>query len=57
LQLTAIFEAWHFGDGNYQPRDKNRLVNLSFEVEEDVFSKCATPQLRDIAVYLDKPGP
>jgi hypothetical protein len=38
LQLTAIFETWHIGDGNYPELEKGQLVNLSFEIEPDVLS-------------------
>jgi hypothetical protein len=43
LRLTAIFETWHFGDGNYPPLAKDELVNLSFEIQPDAMSKCAPP--------------
>ncbi|HWS53171.1 MAG TPA: hypothetical protein VN228_03560 [Pyrinomonadaceae bacterium] len=33
MNLTAIFESWHVGDGNYPPLRKGQLVNLSFELE------------------------
>ena len=33
MKLSAIFESWHIGDGNYPPLHKGQLVNLSFEVE------------------------
>ncbi len=33
LELTAVFESWHIGDGNYPPFHKGMLVNLSFQVE------------------------
>jgi hypothetical protein len=33
MNLTAIFESWHIGDGNYPPFDEGQLVNLSFELE------------------------
>ena len=33
MKLTAIFESWHIGDGNYPPLSKGQLVNLSFELE------------------------
>jgi hypothetical protein len=33
VQLTAVFETWHIGDGNYPPLHKGQLVNLSFELE------------------------
>lgn len=38
LQLTAIFETWHLGDGNYPALEKGQLVNLSFEIEADFLS-------------------
>ena len=33
MQLTAVFESWHIGDGNYPPLDVGQLVRLSFELE------------------------
>lgn len=33
MQLTAIFESWHIGDGNYPPFRCGMEVNLSFEIE------------------------
>ena len=33
MNLTAVFESWHIGDGNYPPLSKGELVNLSFEFE------------------------
>ena len=33
MDLTAIFESWHIGDGNYPPLRKGEVVNLSFELE------------------------
>ena len=33
MKLTAIFEEWHLGDGNYPPLNKGQLVNLSFEIQ------------------------
>lgn len=41
MQLTAIFETWHLGDGNYPPLHKGQLVNLSFEFEPYSLSKSA----------------
>jgi hypothetical protein len=35
MELFAVFETWHIGDGNYPPLSKGQLVNLSFEVEPD----------------------
>jgi hypothetical protein len=31
MELFAVFETWHLGDGNYPPLKKGELVNLSFE--------------------------
>ena len=39
MQLTAVFETWHIGDGNYPPLRKGQLVNLSFELEPHSLSK------------------
>lgn len=33
MNLTAVFESWHIGDGNYPPLRKGQAVNLSFELE------------------------
>lgn|SRR5579864_521497 len=44
MRLTAVFETWHIGDGNYPPLHKGRLVNLSFELEPHSLSKCSIPQ-------------
>jgi hypothetical protein len=33
VQLTAVFESWHIGDGNYPPLHRGQLVRLSFELE------------------------
>jgi hypothetical protein len=33
LRLTAVFESWHIGDGNYPPLKVGQAVNLSFQVE------------------------
>ena len=32
MELTAIFESWHIGDGNYPPLEHEQLVRLSFEL-------------------------
>ena len=32
MKLTAIFETWHIGDGNYPPLNRGQQVNLSFEM-------------------------
>jgi len=41
MELTAIFENWHIGDGNYPPLCKGELVNLSFELEPRTLDKAA----------------
>jgi hypothetical protein len=33
MRLTAVFESWHIGDGNYPPLKNGQSVNLSFQVE------------------------
>lgn len=33
MKLTAVFENWHIGDGNYPPLHRGQLVSLSFELE------------------------
>jgi hypothetical protein len=35
MELFAVFETWHLGDGNYPPLKKGQLVNLSFEVDPE----------------------
>ncbi len=35
MQLTAVFESWHIGDGNYPPLNVGKKVNLSFEMETE----------------------
>jgi hypothetical protein len=32
VKLTAVFESWHIGDGNYPPLKRGQQVNLSFEI-------------------------
>ena len=32
MRLTAVFETWHLGDGNYPPLHVGQTVNLSFEM-------------------------
>jgi hypothetical protein len=39
MELTAVFETWHLGDGNYPPLHKGQLVKLSFELEPSSLSK------------------
>jgi hypothetical protein len=33
VQLTAVFESWHIGDGNYPPLHRGQIVRLSFELQ------------------------
>ncbi len=35
MELFAVFETWHLGDGNYPAPEKGQLVNLSFELSPD----------------------
>ena len=44
MQLTAIFETWHLGDGNYPPLHNGQLVNLSFEFSPYSLSKSTKPK-------------
>jgi hypothetical protein len=41
MDLSAVFETWHLGDGNYPPLHKGMFVNLSFELEPDEITSCA----------------
>lgn len=44
MRLTAIFEIWHLGDGNYPPLHRGQLVNLSFEFLPYSLSKSIAPK-------------
>jgi hypothetical protein len=44
VRLTAVFEIWHIGDGNYPPLHRNQLVNLSFQVEPHSLARLASPK-------------
>ena len=33
MDLTAVFESWHVGDGTYPPLRRDQLVRLSFELQ------------------------
>jgi hypothetical protein len=70
VKLTAIFERWHIGDGNYPALRRDQLVNLSFQVEPRSLARLASPkqgrfnQLKDaeysfagtvLKVYADPP--
>lgn len=35
MDLFAVFETWHLGDGNYPALKQGELVNLAFEIEPD----------------------
>jgi hypothetical protein len=35
MDIVAVFETWHLGDGNYPPLRVRDAVNLSFEIEPD----------------------
>lgn len=35
MDLSAVFETWHLGDGNYPTLQKGMCVNLSFEMDAD----------------------
>lgn len=38
MKLTAVFETWHLGDGNYPPFSREMRVNLSFELMPEKIS-------------------
>ena len=46
MRLTAVFETWHLGDGNYPPLHVGQLVNLSFELEPLSVSKAPISENR-----------
>jgi hypothetical protein len=33
MHVTAVFESWHIGDGNYPPLATGEIVNLAYQVE------------------------
>jgi hypothetical protein len=41
MRLTAIFEEWYIGDGNYPPLRKQQLVNVAFEMHPQEMSAVA----------------
>jgi hypothetical protein len=43
MELCAVFETWHIGDGNYPPLKKGMLVNLSFEIAPDELARLRQP--------------
>ncbi|MBI3031497.1 MAG: hypothetical protein HYY64_18510 [Candidatus Rokubacteria bacterium] len=49
MELTAVFESWHIGDGNYPPLHRGQLVQLSFELQPKgllVISDSASSELQ-----------
>jgi hypothetical protein len=53
MELTAIFENWHIGDGNYPPLYKGELVNLSFELEPRALAKTSQDNPKELKHYGD----
>jgi hypothetical protein len=47
MRLTAIFENWHIGDGNYPPLHRGQLVNLSFEFEPTTLAKVSSETTKE----------
>jgi hypothetical protein len=47
MRLTAIFENWHIGDGNYPPLQRGQLVNLSFEFEPRTLAKASSERVKE----------
>lgn len=41
MTITAIFESWHIGDGNYPPLQRGQQVSLSFEMETSQVTRSA----------------
>jgi hypothetical protein len=70
MELTAVFETWHLGDGNYPRLHKGQLVKLSFELEPSSLSKSSATvrkfeQIKDaeykftgsvLKIYRDPPN-
>jgi len=51
MEIFAVFETWHLGDGNYPPLMNGQLVNLSFEVCPDELKPAernAIPEFRHL---------
>ena len=51
VNLSAVFETSHLGDGNYPPLLKGMLVKLSFELEADeivTFKQAKPPSLQHL---------
>jgi hypothetical protein len=51
VKLTAIFESWHIGDGNYPPLRRGQQVNLSFEVDPSAVDPAVSGEV-DSFVHL-----
>ena len=49
MQLTAIFESWHIGDGNYPPLHRGQLVRLSFELHSTQLTPIQRPAQSDFS--------
>ena len=45
--ITAVFENWHIGDGNYPPLHRGQLVNLSFEFEPGTLAKASLKMAKE----------
>ena len=51
MELSAVFETWHIGDGNYPPLNVGEPVNLSFEIEPEQIALAGletNPELRHL---------
>jgi hypothetical protein len=51
VKLTAIFESWHIGDGNYPPLRRGQQVNLSFEVDPSAIDPAVSGEV-DSFIHL-----
>ena len=43
MKVTAVFESWHIGDGNYPPLARGDAVRLSFELEPTSLAQSTVP--------------
>lgn len=53
MRLTAVFETWHLGDGNYPPLHVGQTVNLSFEMLPDVLLKTSSNDISKFEQLTD----
>ena len=53
MRLTAIFETWHIGDGNYPPLFVGQAVNLSFEIYPYTVSEVPSKGLASFEQLVD----